>query len=53
MKAVSFVLGTLLGFQFVAVFQPPLAALVQLIVAARTEKLAAKRKATAVAGMAR
>src|SRR5690349_8729715 len=33
--AVSAAPGTLFGFQFVAVFQPPLAALVQLMVAAK------------------
>jgi hypothetical protein len=53
MMAVSFVPGTPLGFQLAAVFQPPLAELVQLIVAARTEKLAPKRKAIAAGEMAR
>src|ERR1035437_25160 len=47
MMAVSFVPGTPLGFQFAAVFQPLLAALVQLMVAARTEKLARTRVAIA------
>ncbi len=47
MMTVSFAPGTPLGFQFAAVFQPPLAALVQLIVAARTEALATKRIAIA------
>src|SRR5664279_3658670 len=47
MMAVSFKPGTLLGFQFVAVFQPPLAVLVQVMVAASVRKPAIKRNAAA------
>ena len=53
MMAVSFVPGTVFGFQLAAVFHPPLAALVQLMVVARTEKLARKRKAVTVAATTR
>jgi hypothetical protein len=42
-----------MGFQLAAVFQPPLAALIQLKVAARAEKPATKSNATPLAAAAR
>src|SRR6266568_2396452 len=42
MMAVSVAPGTLFGFQLAAVFQPPLAALVQLMVAAWLREISAK-----------
>jgi hypothetical protein len=47
MMAVSAEPGTVLGLQLAAVFQPPLAVLVQVMVAASARKLAAKKTATA------
>src|ERR1039457_90743 len=47
MMAVSFTPGTLFGFQFAAVFHPPLAVLVEVMVAASVRKAAIKRNAAA------
>ena len=46
MMAVSVAPGTVLGFQLAAVFQPPLAVLIQLMLAASARKPAVRRNAT-------